>query len=417
MYQQDTFGRTVQQNFEKQVFSNLHGLGHPSHRATKPSINTRFVRHGMNIDIAKWCLSCKGCRTSKISRHNKPFFGKFDEPAEIFDHIHMDIVGPLPYADGFRYLLTCVDRFTHWPEAIPLVDIRAETVADAFFSRWIARFGTPATITTDRGARLESKLWDGLCNQFGIVRNRTTSYHPQSNGMVERFHLQLKAAIMAHELPNSWTTTLPAVLLGARFAVKELLGRAAAEIVYGTILRLLGEFSHKYIVDAHTYLDNYSDELREDMSRLCFAHRATHLSTTFSNIRKSTVSLDRVKPAHLDSKPETGTVKQHKTQNNTKNATVRRAPALKQNSERKRAEPKAKTQTRSVAVQIMHNANRVNLPNQFTPYVAPQSRTPAVSRADGSGGGLRTYLRTYSHLRDKTSNPRRSPLIELSLHT
>ena len=174
----------VTEIFRKQVFSNLHGLGHPSHRATKLLINTRFVWHGVNIDIAKWCRSCKGCQTAKISRYNKPVFGKFDEPTERFAHIHIDIVGPFPYADVFRYLLTCVDRFTRWPGAIPLVDIRAETVVDAFFSGWIARFWTPATITTDRGAQFKSKLWDGLCNQFGIVRNRTTTYHPQSTGMV-----------------------------------------------------------------------------------------------------------------------------------------------------------------------------------------------------------------------------------------
>ena len=150
--------------FRRKVFSNLHGLGHPSHRATKPLINTRFVWHGMNIDIAKWCRSCKGCQTAKVSCHNTPVFGKFTEPTEIFDLVHIDIVGPLPYANGFRYLLTCVARFTRWPEAIPIVDIRAETVADAFFSDWIARYGTPATITTDRGAQFESKLWDNLCN-------------------------------------------------------------------------------------------------------------------------------------------------------------------------------------------------------------------------------------------------------------
>ena len=125
------------------------------------------------------------------------------------------------------------------------MDIRAETVADAFFSGWIARFGTPATITTDSGAQVESKLWDGLCNQFEIVRNRTTSYHPQSNGMVERFHRQLKAAIMAHESPNPWTITLPSVLLGVRSALKELLGRSAAEMIYDTTLRLPGELHRR----------------------------------------------------------------------------------------------------------------------------------------------------------------------------
>ena len=70
--------RYVTAKFWKQVFSNLHGLVHPSHRATKPLVNTRFVWHGMNIDIAKWCRSCKSCQTAKISRHNKPVFRKFD---------------------------------------------------------------------------------------------------------------------------------------------------------------------------------------------------------------------------------------------------------------------------------------------------------------------------------------------------
>ena len=278
--------------------------------------------------------------------------------------------------------------------------------------------------------------------------------------MVERFHRQLKAAIMAHESPNPWTITLTAVLLGARSAVKELLGRSAAEIVYRTTLRLPGKFSLKYNVDAHTDLDNYSDKLRVAMSRLrlfpprdstqnnIFQYKEIYTSShvflrriaiappltapydgPYKVIVRSgrvmkilvegkveTVSLDRVKPAHLDNEFAIGTEKQRKTQNITKNskntATVRREPALKQNSEKKRAEPKAKTQTRSVAVQhgtnlattSQHRANRVNLPKQFTPYVVPHSRIHAVSRANGSGGGLRTYSHVLLHLRVKTPN-------------
>ena len=103
----------------KTVFTSLHGLGHPSHRVTKPLINTRFVWHGMNIDIAKWCRSCKVFQTAKIYRYKKPVFRKFTKPNERFDHVHVDIVRALPYSDGFKYSLICVDRFTRWPEAIP----------------------------------------------------------------------------------------------------------------------------------------------------------------------------------------------------------------------------------------------------------------------------------------------------------
>ena len=117
----------------------------------------------MNIDIANWCRSCTGCQTAKVSRHIKPVFGKFKETTDRFDHLHVHLVGPSPYSAGPKYLLTCVNRFTHVPEAIPLVDVRAKTVADAFFSGcMVARFGTPATITTDRGAQFESRLWDTL---------------------------------------------------------------------------------------------------------------------------------------------------------------------------------------------------------------------------------------------------------------
>ena len=73
---------------------------------------------------------------------------------------------------------------------------------------------------------------------------------------------------MAHETPNPWTTTLPAVLLGIRSAVKETLGRSAAEMAYGMTLRPPGDFTENYTVDAHTDLENYSERLRVAMSRL-----------------------------------------------------------------------------------------------------------------------------------------------------
>ena len=79
----------------------------------------------------------------------------------------IDLVGPLPTSQGFTYLLTCVDQFTRWPEAVLIKDISAETVAQAFVSSWVARFGVPSTITTDRGSQFESSLWTQLMRLLG----------------------------------------------------------------------------------------------------------------------------------------------------------------------------------------------------------------------------------------------------------
>ena len=166
----------------------------------------------------------------------------FSIPDARFDLIHIDIVGPLPPSEGYSYLLTCVDRFTHWPEAIPISAITADIIAKAFVSGWISRFGIPSTVTTDRGSQFESALWRELMQLLGSTRCRTTAYHPSANSLVERFHRQLKASLKAQPDPTKWTEALPLVLLGIRTALKTDLQCNTAELVYGTTLRLPGEF-------------------------------------------------------------------------------------------------------------------------------------------------------------------------------
>ena len=154
----------------------------------------------------------------------------------------MDLVGPLPTSAGFRYLLTCVDRFSRWPIAVPIADMQASTVVQVFIDQWIASFGVPATLTTDRGAQFESRLFSEFCRRFGIRRLRTTAYHPAANGMVERFHRQLKSALRSQPNSADWSENLALVLLGIRSSLKPDLGASAAELVYGAPLRLPGEF-------------------------------------------------------------------------------------------------------------------------------------------------------------------------------
>ncbi|KAL0809250.1 hypothetical protein ABMA28_011469 [Loxostege sticticalis] len=158
-----------------------------------------------------------------------------------FSFIHIDLIGPLPPSREYRYCLTVVDRFTRWAEAIPIIDITAESVVNAFLLGWVARFGCPTDVVTDRGRQFESATFQQLSKTLGFKHRRTTAYNPQCNGLVERFHRQLKAAIMCHD-DSSWSEALPFVLLGIRSSFKEDLQTSSAELVYGEPLSLPGEF-------------------------------------------------------------------------------------------------------------------------------------------------------------------------------
>lgn len=231
----------VPSELREQVFKNLHGLSHPGVRASRKLISLKYFWPNMNIDTGYWSKTCLTCQKSKVNRHTRSAHGSYDIPSGRFEHIHLDLVGPLPPSNGYSYILTIVDRFTRWPEAIPLVDMRASTVVQAFVEQYVSRFGVPLEITTDQGAQFESKLFEEFNNLIGSHRIRTTSYHPQANGMVERFHRHLKASLYARNNTSNWSTELPFVLLGIRTSIKPDLGCTPADLVYGQTLKVPGE--------------------------------------------------------------------------------------------------------------------------------------------------------------------------------
>lgn len=230
----------VTKPFRRKVFNNIHRLAHPGVKATTKLVKQRFVWPAIDADCRHWARACVECQRAKITRHVTAPLGSFSLPSQRFEHVHLDLI-IMPYSEGFRYCLTCIDRFTRWPEVIPLEDQEAKTVARAFYTHWIARFGTPLRITTDQGRQFESCLFKQLNDLTGTNHLRTTAYHPSANGMVERSHRQLKAAIKCHQ-NNRWTETLPTVLLGIRAAWRDDLKSTSAELVYGESLRLPGEF-------------------------------------------------------------------------------------------------------------------------------------------------------------------------------
>ena len=153
----------------------------------------------------------------------------------------MDIVRPFSPDQGHKYILTMVDRTTRWPEATPIPDTTAETVLQSFIATWIARFGIPHMVTSDRGAQFSSAIWNTALTRLGIKVSATTSYHPQSNGMVERFHRTLKDALHSTvRTSKSWARSLPWVLLGLRNVPKLDTSTSTAEVVFGVLLRIPG---------------------------------------------------------------------------------------------------------------------------------------------------------------------------------
>lgn len=233
---------------------------------------------------------------------------------------------------------------------MPIPDMTADTVARAFIYHWVARFGVPSTVTSDRGTQFESVLFASITRLLGTSRIRTTAYHPISNGMVERFHRQLKTSLTATE-SHGWVEALPFVLLGIRTALKADIGCCSAELVYGTTLRLPGEFvadSKDTNLQANT---DYSLRLRDIMSKLRAVPprpptaRPVHVHSDLSSCshvfvrhdaiqrplrppydgpfkvvkrgdkhitidrggRHDVVSLDRVKPAYMDGDSEAPT--------------------------------------------------------------------------------------------------------------
>ncbi|XP_023319350.1 uncharacterized protein LOC111694660 [Trichogramma pretiosum] len=269
-----------------EVFDIFHGLAHPGPRITDKLIRKFYIWPSMSRDITLFCKACMPCQQSKVTRHNRPAPMHFEAPDARFQHVHIDLVGPLPKCRGFSYLLTMIDRFSWWPEAVPLQDITAETVARAFVKHWVSRFGALSILTTDQSGQFESKLFEEVYRVLGIEKIHTTLYHPQANGMIERFHRDIKAAFMCRSETGDRLDALPTIMLGLRTRPILDTDLSPAEMLYGRALRIPGIFCE--------YDDDDYDSLKhKDTSRPFYYADLDACSHVFKIIKCGKRSLER----------------------------------------------------------------------------------------------------------------------------
>ena len=202
-------------------------------------MQTRVIWPGMRKQISSWSKSCPECQKGKVWKHNwTPAMPKFDLPLQRFQHVCINIVGKLPMSEGYQYVLTIVDRFTRYVQAIPLKDATADSVCSGFLQCWVAFMGVPVYLQSDRGSCFLSQKFQALLKMLGIQHLLGSAYKPTTHGLVERIHRHLKDSLFMCENPHDWYNNLPITLLAMRNSVKQDLGCSANEMLCGKQLRL-----------------------------------------------------------------------------------------------------------------------------------------------------------------------------------
>ncbi len=209
--------------------------GHLGAANNTQRIRDRFHWPGLEAEVKRFCQACPVCQ--KTSPKPPPPTPLIPLPIiEVpFERIGMDLVGPLPKsARWHEHILVIVDYATRYPEAIPLRKATAKNIAHELFMLF-SRVGIPAEILTEQGTLFMSRLMADLCRLLRVKQLRTTVYHPQTDGLVERFNQTLKQMLrrLAAEDRRDWDQMLPYVLFGIREVPQASTGFTPFELLFG----------------------------------------------------------------------------------------------------------------------------------------------------------------------------------------
>uniref|UniRef100_A0A803J7L8 Gypsy retrotransposon integrase-like protein 1 n=1 Tax=Xenopus tropicalis TaxID=8364 RepID=A0A803J7L8_XENTR len=209
--------------------------GHLGVEKTTERILQRFFWPGVYREVKDYCGSCPVCQISAPKSHfHSPLI-----PLPIievpFERIAMDLVGPLvKSARGHQYILVIMDYATRYPEALPLRNTSAKTIAKELLHVF-SRVGIPKEILTDQGTPFMSRVTKELCKLFKISQLRTSVYHPQTDGLVERFNKTLKSMLkkVVDKDGKDWDCLLPYLMFAIREVPQSSTGYSPFELLYG----------------------------------------------------------------------------------------------------------------------------------------------------------------------------------------
>jgi transposase InsO family protein len=234
----------VPHSLRNQVLRELHDSpvgGHLGQDKVIGKLQQRFYWPGSITDAKHWCNTCPSCAARKTHPPRQQAPLNTITTGTPMQTVAVDILGPLPQtSSGNRYILVAMDYFTRWAEAYAIQNQEATTVADKLVSNFFLRFSPPEQLHSDQGRQFESSLLHEVCRSLGIHKTRTTPYHPQGDGLVERFNRTLlnMLATTAEDHPATWETLLPKLCMAYNTSIQASTGYTPFYLMFGREARL-----------------------------------------------------------------------------------------------------------------------------------------------------------------------------------
>lgn len=209
--------------------------GHQGPRATLERVRHYFFWPNLSSEVLRHCRHCPACQRGNNRDPPRVPLCPLPIVSTPFERIVMDFIGPLPQTPrGNRFAHIVVDYATCFPEVVPLRGMQASEIAHHLI-RLFARVGLLRSILTDRGRPFTSGLMRALCRALGIRQRFTAIFHPQTEGLVERFNQTLKAMIrkVAEDNLGRWDVYLDSLLFAVRETPQASTKLAPFELLYG----------------------------------------------------------------------------------------------------------------------------------------------------------------------------------------
>ena len=252
--------------------------GHLGVNKTYHKILNHFFWPGLKSDVSQHCKSCHTCQmvgklNQTIPKASLQPIPAFDEP---FSRIMIDCVGPLPKTkSGCQYLLTIMCASTRFPEAIPLRNIKTKTIVKALV-KFFTFVGLPRSVQSDQGSNFMSGIFQQVMHELGIKQYKTSAYHAECQGALERIFQTLKNMIRSYcfDTEKDWDEGIHLLLFAVRESVQESLGFSPFELVFGhTVRGPLKLLKEKFLSDDDRSLNllQYVSDFKIRLSKACEA--------------------------------------------------------------------------------------------------------------------------------------------------